>query len=342
MRQKTSFRLALAVLAGIHLLALLAPIVAPYDPSEQDREFPYAPPVRIHFVDRDRHFHLRPFVYGLRPASDQFAEYAENPAEKYPLRFLARGVPYRLAGILESDMHLISVDSQGRLYLLGTDGFGRDLFSRLLHGGRISLLAGLFAALLAALAGLAAGAVAGYFGGWADAILMRLAELFLALPWLYLLFAVRAFLPLHVSALGTFFLIIAVVGVVGWARPARLIRGVVLSARERNYVLAARGFGASDLYLLRRHVLPNAYGVFLTQLTVLIPQYILAEVVFSFLGLGVSEPTPSWGNMLGTLQQYHVLASYWWMLSPAVVLIPVVWGYSALADALQGQVKSSL
>ena len=342
MRSRFAFRLALAVLVGIHLLVFLAPFFTPYDPTEQDREFPYAPPTRVHFVDREGHFHIRPFVYGIHGEQNQFAEYAENPAERYPLRFFARGAPYRLAGILNSDLHLISVGSPGRIYLLGTDGFGRDLFSRLLHGGRISLLAGLFAALLASLAGLAAGALAGYFGGWADAVLMRLAELFLALPWLYLLFAVRAFLPLHVSALGTFFLIIAVVGLVGWARPARLIRGVVLSARERNYLLAARGFGATDLYLLRHHVLPNAYGVFLTQLTVLIPQYVLAEVVFSFLGLGVSEPTPSWGNMLGTLQQYHVLASYWWMLSPAVILIPVVWGYYVLADALQGQVKSSL
>jgi peptide/nickel transport system permease protein len=342
MKKGFAFWLALLVLLGIHAAVFLAAFVSAYDPTEQDREFPFAPPTRIHFVDRDGRFHLRPFVYGVKPVPDGFSEYVEDSSTLYPIRFFGHGAPYRLAGILNSDLHLFGVEAPGRLYLLGTDGFGRDLFSRLAYGGRISLLAGLFAALLASSAGLLAGALAGYYGKWADAVLMRLAELFLALPWLYLLFAVRAFLPLHVSALGTFFLIVAVVGLVGWARPARLIRGVVLSAKERNYVLAARGFGASDPYLLRRHVLPNAYGVFLTQLAVLIPQYVLAEVVFSFLGLGVSEPTPSWGNMMGTLQQYHVLATYWWMLSPAVILVPVVWGYYVLADTMQRQVKSSL
>jgi peptide/nickel transport system permease protein len=170
---------------------------------------------------------------------------------------------------------------------------------------------------------------------------MRLAELFLAVPWLYLLLAVRAFLPLQLSALAAFLLLVAVIGAVGWARPARLIRGVVLSAKERNYVLAARGFGASDLYLVRRHVLPQTYGVLLTLAALLIPQYILAEVTFSFLGLGVAEPTPSLGNMLGSLQQYHVLASYWWMLAPGLVLIPLFWSYYVLADTLQKRLESS-
>ena len=179
-----------------------------------------------------------------------------------------------------------------------------------------------------------AGAVSGYAGGWIDDALMRLAELFLAMPWLYLLFAVRAFLPLRISTATAFLLIVAVIGVVGWARPARLIRGVVLSAKERKYVLAARGFGASGFYILRRHIVPQTMGVFLTQAAILIPQYILAEVTLSFLGLGVGEPVPSWGNMLGSLQQYHILVSYWWMLAPGLILIPVFWGYHVLADFL--------
>src|SRR5882724_2379461 len=141
------------------------------------------------------------------------------------------------------------------------------------------------------------GAAAGYYGGWRADLLMRLAELFLALPWLYLLFAIRAFLPLALNPLQAFFLIVAVIAAVGWARPARLVRGIVLSAKERDFVRAARGFGASDLYLLRRHIFPETSSVLLTQAAILIPQYVLAEMTLSFLGLGVREPVPSWGNL---------------------------------------------
>ena len=138
-----------------------------------------------------------------------------------------------------------------------------------------------------------------------------------------------------------FLLVVAVVGVVGWPRPARLVRGVVLSARERNYVLAARGFGASDFHLLRRHILPFTSAVVFTQAAILVPYFILAEVILSFLGLGIGEPFPSWGNMLAAAQQYHVLVSYWWMLLPGLAPIPVVLAYHSLADALQKRVQSN-
>jgi peptide/nickel transport system permease protein len=169
---------------------------------------------------------------------------------------------------------------------------------------------------------------------------MRGGELFLALPWLYLLFGVRAALPLSVAEWQVFFLLIGVIGLIGWARPARLIRGVILSAKERNFVLAARGFGASDGYLLRRHLLPQTYGVALTQLTLLIPQYVLAEVTLSFLGLGVGEPVPSWGTLLSCLEQYYIVSSYWWMFLPALLLIPLFLVYYMAADALQERLKS--
>ena len=169
---------------------------------------------------------------------------------------------------------------------------------------------------------------------------MRGGELFLALPWLYLLFAVRAALPLHISQWQVFLLLISVMGLIGCARPARLIRGVVLSARERNFVLAARGFGASDAYLLRRHVLPQTYAVMLTQVTLLVPQYVLAEVTLTFLGLGVGEPMPSWGALLSSLQRYSVLSSYWWMFLPALFLIPFFVVFYVASDALQELHKS--
>jgi len=222
----------------------------------------------------------------------------------------------------------------GPPFLLGTDGLGRDVLSRVLYGGRISILAGLLATLLALGIGTAAGTLAGFYGGWVDRLLMRGGELFLALPWLYLLLAVRAALPLHISTLQAFGLVVGIVGTMGWFRPARLIRGVVLSTRERGYVLAARGFGASGIYLIWRHILPQTRGVILTQATVLIPQFILAEVTLSFLGLGLSEPVPSWGNMLVEARQYFALVSHAWMLAPAVVLVPLLMAYFVLADEL--------
>jgi len=313
-------RLALSLLAIVHGAVLLAGFLAPYDFAAQNRAFPFSPPTRLHFVDSQGKFHIRPFLY------------EQNRA--YPIHFFVQGTPYKLLAIFSSRLHLFGVEAPARVFLLGTDAYGRDQFSRLLYGGRLSLLAGLLAAALSLGLGLLLGAAAGFYGGWIDEIVMRGAELFIALPWLYLLFAVRAFLPLHIPAGQAFLLILMIIGLIGWARPARLIRGVVLSAKERTYILAARGFGASDLYLLRRHVLPQTMGVVLTQATLLIPQYILAEVTLSYLGLGVGEPEPSWGNMLAGLQQYHVLVSYWWMFLPGLALIPVFLAYFVLANAL--------
>ena len=327
----------LAALIAVHLLVVFAGFVAPYDAATQFREHPYAPPSRIHFRDESGHFHARPFVYAWKN-NGNFAEYVEDTGRIMPIRFFVNGEPYTMVRILESSVHLFGVEEPAHIFILGSDGYGRDQFSRLLFGGQISLFSGLLAAALALSLGLLCGSAGGYFGGLLDALLMRTSEVFLVLPWLYLLFAVRAFLPLRMSPAGTFLLLIAIIGAVGWTRPARLVRGIVLSTKERNYVLAARGFGASDWYLLRRHVLPQTRGVLLTQAAILIPQFILAEVTLSFLGLGVAEPVPSWGNMLSALQQYNVLSSYWWMIIPGLTLVPIFLSYYLLARSLEQQV----
>jgi len=263
--------------------------------------------------------------------------YDEERSRRYPLRFLIRGAPYTIAGMLGGDRHLFGVEEPAKVFLCGSDQFGRDVFSRLLFGGQISLVAGVLAAGLALGLGIALGGLAGFYGGWTDEAVMRIAELFLALPWLYLLFAVRSVLPLHIDPARAFLLLVTVIGVAGWARPARLIRGMVLSAKARDHVIAARAFGATDVYLLRRHVMPQTAGLVLTQLAVLIPQYILAEVTLSFFGLGVSEPVPSWGSMLAAVQRYEVLTSYWWMFLPGIALSPVFLLYYALANAFHQQ-----
>jgi peptide/nickel transport system permease protein len=324
----------LVVLIFLHGVIAAAGFFAPYDPAELDRERPYLPPMHVHLVDAQSHFHLRPFFYPLRLRAGSFDQFEENTATRVPVQFFAQGAGYHLLGLVPSHLHLFGARN-ARIYLLGSDAYGRDQLSRILYGGQVSLLAGLLGAAVTLLLGALIGMAAGYYSGWRDELLMRVAELFLALPWLYLLFALRAFLPLTVRPLEAFLLVVIVIGLVGWARPARLVRGVVLSVRERDFVRAARGFGASDLYLLRRHILPETASVLLTQAAILVPQFVLAEMTLSFLGLGVPEPTSSWGNLLATLQQYNVLVSYWWMYLPALAIVPFFLGYLSLASALQ-------
>jgi peptide/nickel transport system substrate-binding protein len=321
----TRTKLVVGALVALHMVVALAGFVAPYDPTSQDRSFPYAPPAALHVIDANGDLRS-PFVYAQVPDPNDPSAYIDDTSRRYPVQLLANG-------------HLLSVDTPARLSLLGTDGLGRDVFSRLLHGGRVSVAAGLLATLCALLVGMTLGTLAGFFGGLFDRTVMRAADVFMALPWIYLLFAVRAALPLHIDTRATFLMLVAVLGIVGWALPARLIRGIVLSARERTYVRAAEGFGASPAYLLWRHMLPHAYGLVLTQASVLVPQYLLAEVALSFLGLGIGEPSASWGGMLGTLQQYHVMTSYWWMLAPAVALAAVAVGYHSLTAIVQERAR---
>jgi peptide/nickel transport system permease protein len=314
--------IVLVLLAAMHAAVLLAGFLVPYHFAEQHRDYPFSPPMRPHFFDRAGRFHFRPFVTDPR-----------DPARAYPIR-LWIPAPRGTEGLISFPRRLFGVAPPGVIFLLGTDDFGRDILSRLLYGAQISLFTGLLAAFLSLSLGLVFGTLAGYYGRWPDQLLMRTGELMLALPWLYLLLGLRAFLPLHITPLQAFLLLIVVIGGVGWVRPARMVRSVVLSGKEREFVTAARGFGASGAYLMRRHILPLTYGVLLTQATVLIPQFILAEVSLSFLGLGVGEPIPSWGNMLAAGMRYHALVSHPWLLIPGLAMIPVLLAYLVLTDAI--------
>jgi peptide/nickel transport system permease protein len=334
----STLRRALIAFALLHLGIALGGFLAPYLPTAQNRDFPYVPPQGIHFFDAQGRFHLRPFVYGLTPASDG-SGYSQDREAIHPVRFFVSGSEYRIMGLLPARMHLFGTVQQP-WFLLGTDAFGRDQLSRILYGGQLSLAAAAVATLLSLGLGFLLGSAAGYYGGGIDDVVMRVAELGLVLPWIYLLLGIRAYLPLQVSAIETFFLLTGLLGILGWTRPARIIRGVVLSARERSCVLAARGFGASDFYLLRRHILPQVAGVMLTQAVLLIPTFIAAEVTLSFLGLGIGEPAPSWGAMLAGLQQYEVLTSYWWIAAPVLALVLVSLAYFRLASALRSRIKS--
>jgi peptide/nickel transport system permease protein len=320
-------------LAALHLFLIFPGFFASYDYSGQNRHLPFAPPSRLHFVDAAGAFHPRPFVYAWRESTGD--AYEEDHARMYPVRFFQRGSSYSIIWGWTGKLHLFGVDEPGRIFLFGTDDFGRDEFSRMLYGGRISLLAGLMGACIALFVGGLLGIISGFYGKWVDATVMRVLELFLALPWLYLLFAVRVVLPLRIKTTDVFLLLVGILGLVGWARPARIVRGIVLSVKERNFVLAARAMGASDLHILRRHVVPQTISTMLTIAALLVPQFILAEVTLSFLGLGVGEPIPSWGNLLAELQKYSVLNSYWWMYLPAIALVALFLAYHSASVALQ-------
>jgi peptide/nickel transport system permease protein len=324
-----------SILLGAFVVALHAPILfanffAPYSPSEQNRDFPYSPPNRPHFIDASGQFHLRPFIYAWKAATTG-TDYEADRSKPEPIYFFVRSAanqPIHLFGLKNSD---------ARIFLFGSDAFGRDQLSRVLYGGRISLLAGFLGTAIALAFGVTIGLLSGYFGKWTDATAMRLTELFLALPWLYLLFAVRALLPLRIRTTDTFLLLIAIVGFVGWARPARIVRGLVLSAREKTFVHYARAMGASHLHILRWHIVPQVARTALTMAAYLVPQFILAEVTLSFLGLGIGEPVPSWGNLLAQLQTYSVLVSDWWMYLPVVVIVLFFLAYHWLSQVLEAR-----
>jgi peptide/nickel transport system permease protein len=307
----------------VYLVVLSAPVIAPYDPATQHRQHPLAPPTRLHVLDQQGHFHLRPFVY---------ADDADGRTRAYPLRFFTAAAADGAEG--RRPRHLFTVDRPATIFLFGTDGLGRDQFSRLLYGGRISLGAGLLAAALALAVGVVLGCVAGFFGGWIDALVMAASDVFLALPWLYLLLAIRAALPLDVDPAQALLSIVIVIGVAGWARPARLVRGVVSSVRTRDFVAAAAASGASPARVLGSHVVPEAFSVALTQASILIPQYTLAEITLSFFGIGVGEPTPSWGTMIGAMLRQELSVAHWWLAAPAAALVGVSLLYHATADAL--------
>ncbi len=319
-----------AMLAAIHGVVLLPGFFAPYSFDAQNRDYVFAPPSSFHWRDPNGKWHIQPFVYQLKLSPGTFSHYEEDRSKPIKVGYFVTGYRYEVLGLFASERHLFGTVGNARIWLLGTDAYGRDEFSRLIYGGRESLFVGVFGALVAVCLGTLLGGIAGFYGGSFDSLVMRLGELFLSVPWLYLLLSVRAILPLDMEPSQAFLMLIAVLGVIGWARPARLIRGVAFRTKGQDYVLAARGFGASDWYILRIHVLPAAWDVMATQAALYIPQYVLAEVTLSFFGLGVGEPVPSWGNMLAELQQYFVWQACWWMFAPVAALVFVFLAYQQL------------
>lgn len=323
------------LLALLYLLSLLGGFLAPYNHHSQAKDTPFLPPTRVHFVDAQGGFHLRPFIYRPRITDRLLFAYDEERTQGYPLRFFVRGESYHWFGLFASDWHLLGIEggeTAPRLHLLGTDNLGRDVWARLLSAGQLSLLIGPVGLLLAYLIGVSLGALAGYFGGVADSVLMRAAEVVMSLPTLILILAFRAAFPLSVTPRQVATMMITIFAAVGWAEVARLTRNLALAERGKDYVTAALSLGAGPLRVIARHVLPNLRTPLLTQFALTAPTFILAEVTLSFLGVGVQSPSVSWGTMLEEAKDLSVLRNYWWMLVPVAGVF-----LTALAFQLLGE-----
>jgi peptide/nickel transport system permease protein len=325
-----------AILLLFYLLAIFAPFVAPYSEEAMDRRRYFHPPHDIHWVDSRGSFHFRPFIRLTRLANPSTFAYEEVEGQERPIRFFVTGAPYTILGLIPGTTHLFGIDGEERVYLLGTDSFGRDEFSRLLFGGQVSLTVGLVGILISFTLGLLLGGISGYFGGWTDSTIMRSTELLLSIPSLYLIIALRAVFPIDLPSQQVYLGIVAILAFIGWAGLARVIRGLVLSIRRNEYVTAAEALGVSRFRIITRHILPNTWSFVIVAATISVPGYILGEVVLSFLGVGVQEPASSWGNMLNQARSIRALTSFPWLLYvPGLAIFLTVMAFNFLGDGLR-------
>ena len=330
--------IAVIVLFFLYLSVIFSGFISPYHYRSEKRILSYAPPSKIHFFDLEGDFHLRPFIYKYTMSLDEYRKrvYEEDKSKAYPIEFLITGDSYKLLGVFPADIHLFGITSdKSKLYLFGADSRGRDLFSRIIYGGRVSLSIGLIAVTITFFIGLIVGGVAGYFGGKIDNILMRLCEMVMLVPGFYLLLALRSSFPPEIGTVKIYFLIIIILSFIGWASLARVIRGIVLGLREKEYVLAARSIGLSNFKIIIKHILPNTSSYTIIAIMLSIPSYILGESALSLLGLGIQDPIPSWGNLLKDAMAIAQIKLHPWVLIPGLFIFLAVVAFNMLGDALR-------
>jgi len=334
--------ISLFILLILYIIAVFADFISPYPYDYQHKEMEYHPPTRLHFIDEDGKFHFIPFVYGYQRLNPSTPVYKENKKKKYKLRFFVKGKEHYILGLFKTNLHLFGVEKGGKIFLLGTDKLGRDIFSRLLYGSRISLSIGLVGVLISFTLGSIIGGIAGYFGGKVDNILMRLAEIIMSFPGFYLILALRSVFPPDISSVELYFLIVIVLSFIGWAGLSRVVRGMVLSIREQEFVVAAKSYGASPLRIIVKHIIPNTFSYLLVSATLSIPGYILGESALSVLGLGIQEPYSSWGNMLSDARSISVISLYPWVLAPGLAIFITILAFNILGDALRDALDPKL
>jgi len=320
------------------ILAVFSDFFSPTDPLKLDMPASFTPPQRVHFIDAEGKFHLRPFTYlqvvELDPTT--FApQWTEDQSRRYYPRFFVRSWEYKLLGIIPSRWHLYSVEEGGTVYLLGTDKFGRDLWSRACRAGRISLTLSLFATFISVAVGSVLGVVSGYYGGGIDNVLQRFVEFVQSFPQLPLWMALAAIIPRTWDSFRVFVIMAIIFALLGWTVLAREVRGKVMAFRETDFILAAKEMGASDARIIFRHLYPNSLSHIIVVLTLTIPDIILAEAFLSFLGIGIQAPLTSWGLLMHDAQNLQTLGSHPWIMSPVVFIIIAVLGYNFLGDGLR-------
>jgi peptide/nickel transport system permease protein len=329
--------IGLVVLGLMYVICIFCGFFAPYS-MNHPTPHKYHPPQRVRLVDSSGSFHLRPFVYGIERRVDDetfLEEYVEDTSEKYHLRLFVRGDEYRLLGAIPTDIHFIGVDEGGHLFLLGTDFRGRDLLSRTLYGGRVSLTIGMVAVITSLILGAVLGAVSGYFGGAVDMVVQRIAEFIMSFPRLPLWLTLAAALPPQWSSVAVYFGIVMVLAVIGWAGLARQIRAMVLSIRSREFCLASRAGGGRFGWIMRKHLIPNVMSHIIVVGTLGLPTAILSESTMSFLGLGIRPPMTSWGALLHDAQNLQSVILYPWLLFPAAFIILSVLSFNFIGDGLR-------
>jgi peptide/nickel transport system permease protein len=317
------------ILIVLYSVAIVAGFIAPYHyDTIHDNAF-FHPPVwpRFHGL------HL------VVPRSQQMPGdfvYQEVSSNTMPLHFFIRGSDYKFLGFIPCSIHLFGTgDDNYPVYLFGADQFGRDILSRLLYGSQISLSIGIVGILLSFSAGMLVGGIAGYFAGAADTFIMRFCELIMSIPALYLIISLRNTFPPGMSSSEVYAMIIVILSFIGWASMARVIRGMALSLREQQFILAARALGQSHLTIICRHILPNTFSYVIVAATLSVPYYILGEVVLSFLGVGIQEPQASWGLMLNAAQNTEYMQRFPWLLAPGAAIFVTVLAFNFLGDGLR-------
>ena len=335
---KDKFAFAALILLGIiYFMLLFADFIAPYTKDFSDRSMAYVPPSKIFVIDETGKLSV-PYTYNYKREFDPVnlrIKYTFDRSQKHYIKFFGKGEPYKLWGIIPMQRHLVTTDEAGRLFLLGTDINGRDVFSRLLFGGRISMTIGFLALFVLFPIGLLYGGIAGYFGGKTDMLMMRFAEAIMCIPSFYLLIILASILPSGMTSIQRFMLIVIILALIGWAGFARVVRGMVLSVKNQEYVQAARSIGASRLGIIVKHILPQTTSYVIVAMTLSVPGYILSESGLSFLGLGIQQPDASWGNMLKEAQEYTNILYRPWLLTPGFLIFVAVLSFNLIGDTIR-------